>query len=227
MSELNKITLLDREPFKRMVSTVGNLPTSFVDSMSYYEMLAWLCQYVTDTLIPQINTNSEAINGIQVEFEELRKEVEEAIAEIPQLRADFEALVVRFDETLVELQEQYDAFKVEVEAEINAKIAEVRTAIMEVVNSYYATLDDKIDTEVARLDNKIETYPITNLIVFNSLRGANSTLQVYLDDLAGLNRTDAVTATEYDNLELTATAYDALAMSAHDYDYYAKNILIH
>lgn len=222
---LNTISLLDREPFKRMISTVGNLPTSFVDSMSYYEVLAWLCQYVTETIIPKINEDSEAINAIQEEFIALREEVEEAIKEIPQLRADFIELSEKFDQTLIDLQAQYDAFKVEVQEEIDTQIAQARTAIMEVVNSYFETLNDKIDDEVERIDEKFNTWAIANTIVFNTLRGTQTTLQVYLDDLSGVNRTDAITATEYDELELTATEYDAYDMSAHDYDYYAKTIL--
>lgn len=223
---ITKIKLLDRTPFKFMTATVGNLPTSFVDSMSYYEMLAWLCQYVTDTLIPQINANTEGINGVIDDMNALRKEVEEAIAEIPQLRADFEALVIRFDATIAELQRQYEAFEDAVEQEINSKIATIRSQIMEVVDSYYQTLNGKIDTEVARLDNKIETFPITNTIVFNTLRGEQTTLQVYLDDLSGLNRFEAITAGEYDGLELTAQNYDAREITAHDYDYLGKTILI-
>ena len=223
---INTITLLDREPFKWKIATVGNLPTSFVDSMSYFEMLAWLCQYVTDTLIPQINTNSEAINGIQKEFEDLREEVEQAIAEIPQLRADFEALSNKFDQTLIDLQEQYEAFEQAVEDEINAKIAGVRTELMAIINGYNTAINAKIDSEVARLDEKIETYPIANTQVFNSLRGYTTTLQDYLDDLSGLNRTEAISADEYDTLELTATEYDAKEITAHDYDYFGKTILM-
>ncbi|MBO7735161.1 MAG: hypothetical protein J6S67_21535 [Methanobrevibacter sp.] len=222
---INTISLLDREPFKRMISTVGNLPTSFVDSLSYYEVLAWLCQYVTETIIPKINEDSEAINALQEEFIALREEVEEAIKEIPQLRADFIELSEKFDQTLIELQAQYDAFKIEVQEEINTQIAQARTAIMEVVNAYFETLNDKIDDEVERIDEKFNTWAIANTIVFNTLRGTQTTLQVYLDDLSGVNRTDAITATEYDELELTATEYDAYDMSAHDYDYYAKTIL--
>ena len=223
---ITKITLLDRKPFKFMTATVGNLPTSFVDSMSYYEMLAWLCQYVSETLIPKINENSEAINGIQLEFDALREEVEQAIQEIPQLRADFEALVIRFDQTLAELQTQYEAFEEQVEQEIDSKIATIRSQIMEVVDGYYQTLNNKIDTQVARLDNKIETFPIANTIVFNTLRGTQTTLQVYLDDLSGLNRNEAITAGEYDGLELTASNYDGRQITAHDYDYLGKTILI-
>lgn len=222
---IKTITLLDKEPFKRMVATVGNLPTSFVDSMSYYEMLAWLCQYVTDTLIPQINLNSEEINGLQEEFEILKAEVEQAIQDIPQLRAEFEALVIRFDETVEELQAQYDAFEVEVEQEIESKIAEVRSAIMIVVDSYYQTLDNKIDDGLEELHDEMENWAIANTIVFNSLQGRETTLQVYLDDLAGLNRTDAISAKEYDDLELGAKEYDDKEITAHDYDYFGKVIL--
>lgn len=222
---IKTITLLDRTPFKRMVTTVGNLPTSFVDSMSYYETLAWLCQYVTDTIIPKINENSEAINQIETDFDDLKQEVEEAIQDIPQLRADFEALVIRFDETIAELQAQYEQFEQDVEDEINAKIAEVRASIMIVVDSYYETLNNKVNTEVARLDNKIETFPIASTIVFNSLQGRETTLQVYLDDLAGLNRNNAITANEYDGLDLTATNYDSRQITARDYDYNGKTIL--
>lgn len=222
---IKTITLLDKEPFKRMVATVGNLPTSFVDSMSYYEMLAWLCQYVTDTLIPQINLNSEEINGLQVEFLALKEEVEQAIQDIPQLRADFEALVIRFDETVEELQAQYDAFEEEVEQEIDSKIAEVRSAIMLVVDSYYQTLDNKIDDGLEELHDEMENWAIANTIVFNSLQGRETTLQVYLDELAGLNRTDAITAKEYDDLELGAKEYDDKEITAHDYDYFGKVIL--
>lgn len=222
---LNKITLLDRQPFKFMTATVGNLPTSFVDSMSYYEMLAWLCQYVTNTLIPQINLNTEAINAIEDEFIALQKEVEEAIAEIPQLRADFEALVERFNQTIEELQAQYEAFEEEVEQEINTKIAEVRQAIMLVVDSYFQTLDSKIDTEIAGVYDAMQNWAIDNTIVFNSLQGRQTTLQVYLDDLAGLNRTEAITASEYDALELGAKEYDDKEITAHDYDYFGKTIL--
>lgn len=222
---INTIKLLDRTPFKWQVATVGNLPTSFVDSMSYYELLAYLCQYITDTVIPQINLNSTEINGLQEEFEALKTEVEEAIKDIPELRADFEALVVRFDETLVELQEQYEAFEDEVENQINTQIAEARQSIMNVVNAYFSTLNDKIDTEVAQLENAMENWVISNTIVFNSLQGRETTLQVYLDDLAGLNRTEAITAKEYDDLELGAKEYDDKEITAHDYDYFGKTIL--
>ena len=51
-------------PFKRFCVTIGNLPSSYVDSMSYYECLMWLCKYLKDTVIPAVNENAEAVNEL-------------------------------------------------------------------------------------------------------------------------------------------------------------------
>ena len=59
---MNKINELP--PFKRLCVTIGNLPSSYVDSMSYYECLMWLCKYLKDTVIPAINENAEAVNEL-------------------------------------------------------------------------------------------------------------------------------------------------------------------
>lgn len=77
MSELHTIESLDRQPFKYMVATIGNLPTSFVDSMSYYELLAWLCQYLEKTVIPAIDNNAEALEELQAKFIELKAYVDD------------------------------------------------------------------------------------------------------------------------------------------------------
>lgn len=76
MSELHTIESLDRQPFKYMVATIGNLPTSFVDSMSYYELLAWLCQYLEKTVIPAIDNNAEALEEVQRYYIELKEYVD-------------------------------------------------------------------------------------------------------------------------------------------------------
>ena len=67
---------LDPSPFKNMVMTVGNLPTSFVASMSYYEALAWLCNYLETEVIPTVNNNSEVSKELQTKFVELKNYVE-------------------------------------------------------------------------------------------------------------------------------------------------------
>lgn len=74
--ELKTIDTVDTSPFKKMVMTIGELPTSFVDSMTYYEMLAWLCNYLQNTVIPAVNNNGEAVEELQNLFIELKSYVD-------------------------------------------------------------------------------------------------------------------------------------------------------
>ena len=71
MIQINKLP-----PFKRMCVTIGNLPTSFMESMSYYEALEWLYKYLADTIIPTVNNTGEAVTELQNAFTLLQSYVE-------------------------------------------------------------------------------------------------------------------------------------------------------
>ena len=77
MSEnLQTIDTLDPTPFKHFITTLGALPTSFTDSMSYYEMLAWFCDYLQNSVIPAINNNGQAVEELQSLYVELKEYVD-------------------------------------------------------------------------------------------------------------------------------------------------------
>lgn len=52
-------------PFKRLCITVGNLPTAYIESMSYYEGLTYLVNYLSNNVIPALNNNSEVVKELQ------------------------------------------------------------------------------------------------------------------------------------------------------------------
>ena len=70
------INTINLPPFKKMCITIGNLPSSFMESMTYYEALCWLYDYFEKTLLPAINTNSEAITELQNAFTTLKTYVD-------------------------------------------------------------------------------------------------------------------------------------------------------
>lgn len=72
---MNTVETLD-SPFKHLVMTIGELPTTFVESMSYYEALAWLVNYMEKTLLPAVNGNAEATKELQEAFVELKNYVD-------------------------------------------------------------------------------------------------------------------------------------------------------
>ena len=69
--------VVDLSPFKYMVMTLGTLPTSFVESMTYYEALAYFVELLDKQIIPAVNTNAEATKELQKLFVELKTYVDE------------------------------------------------------------------------------------------------------------------------------------------------------
>lgn len=70
------INTINLPPFKKMCMTVGNLPSSFMESMTYYEALEWLYQYIDKEIKTAINTNSEAVSELQNAFVILKNYVD-------------------------------------------------------------------------------------------------------------------------------------------------------
>lgn len=64
------------KPFGRFIMTIGQLPASYVVSMTYEEQLIWLCNYLQNTVIPTVNNNGEAVEELQNLFIELQEYVD-------------------------------------------------------------------------------------------------------------------------------------------------------
>ena len=62
--------------------------------------------------------------------------------------------------------------------------------------------------------------------VYDPTTGLLSPLQTVLYNIYGASRENALTATEYDGLELTASVYDGREITAFDYDNNGKEILM-
>ena len=63
-------------PLKKICMTIGELPTSYLETMSYYEMLVWFTNFLRDNIIPAVNNNAEAVQELQTLYEQLRSYVE-------------------------------------------------------------------------------------------------------------------------------------------------------
>lgn len=70
------IPVTNLRPFTRMLMTIGQIPTSYLISMTYEEQLLWLCNYLEKTVIPAIDNNAEAVKELQDLFVELKSYVD-------------------------------------------------------------------------------------------------------------------------------------------------------
>ena len=68
-------------PFTKMIMTIGTLPSSFYASMSYYESMVWLYEYLKNTVIPTVNNNGEAVDELQQKFIEFTGDINEEVGD--------------------------------------------------------------------------------------------------------------------------------------------------
>lgn len=68
--------ILRLRPFQRFCMTIGNLPSSYIESLTYAELIYWLCDYLEKKVIPTVNNNSDVVKEIQELFTELQNYVD-------------------------------------------------------------------------------------------------------------------------------------------------------
>ena len=175
------------------------ISTNYLDNMTYAEFLLGILKKMNE-IIAVTNTQQEFIDEFNVKYQQL-------LQDFDQLRADFDALE---DKITASVQAQFDAFEVEVRNLITA------------TQNYLIAYTDSAE---ARLQAQIEAIQIGDINVIDPTTGVLSPIQTVINNLAG-STADALTASEYDALELTATAYDNYDISAYDYDFKGKALLV-
>ena len=137
---------------------------------------------------------------------------------------------------IIELRTEMNTFESQINEEIeriNDILVEYDLKIDRVANELRVYVDDKIinlrnyvDTQDSLLDARIKDVEIGKINVYDPTTGLYSPIQLVIDNLYDMNRSNALTATEYDALELSATDYDAYELTAREYDINGKSLLI-
>ena len=64
-------------PFGRMCISMGMIPSSYKESLTYEEQLMWFCNYLEKTVIPAVNNNADALIELQGLYNEIKNYVDE------------------------------------------------------------------------------------------------------------------------------------------------------
>lgn len=77
MSNLNDLKpIVNLNPFARFCCTIGNLPSSYMASLSFEEQLMWFCDYLQNTVIPAVNNNAQCVKELQELYVKLKNYVD-------------------------------------------------------------------------------------------------------------------------------------------------------
>lgn len=170
------------------------------DMMTDVEFLLGVLKKLNE-VIKQVNSNSEFIENYSGRIEE----IESAIETLKTEMADFET------EINDEIQSRFSA----IETQLASMIA---TALIQ-ANAY-------TDSVASNLEQMIREISIGQITVYDPTTGSLNSLQNVIDNIYGTSREEALTAGEYDALELTANAYDEKQLTAFEYDRYGKTLLM-
>lgn len=160
----------------------------------------------------------------------------EGNARVLQSQIDTERLQrqLAIDQVNQSINDQYRRITTEYTALYDSILTTMESMLSGVRNEMYEIRNDLVNQIVSGdnatmsyvrnyLDNFVEHLPdYEHLIIYNPVRGIQTTIQVAINDLYNEFNVYALTAAEYDALELTAADYDALELTAYDYDHYGQ-----
>lgn len=212
------IELLNPKPFRNKIVTTGTLPDAFVDSMSYYEVLAWLCNYISTEIIEKINEDTTSINDLVIEFNKLYDYVNNFLKDYDDLKQEFIDLKLYVDRQLIEIRQ-------ETEDTIDEKCLECKNWLITQLNAFRQAIEGEMNRFETEINQTLEDFEIGNVEVLNPMSGQMEPVTYVIDQLYDLFRTDALTAGEYDALDMTAQYYDGKQLTALAYDTLGKNLL--
>ncbi|MBO7696514.1 MAG: hypothetical protein J6T10_28135 [Methanobrevibacter sp.] len=178
----------------------NSIPLAFDESLSYLEELSAILKKLNE-VIEQVNYNTEFIEKYEDQYDEIKRLVEELIISIN----------TRFEE---------------IEAELEQKFADLTARVLTLIDNNYNILKAYIDDKYEELNYKIDHISIDNIILRDPTTGLFSNIQIVVNNLFNALVVDAITASEFDALELTATNFDAYQITAYEFDTQAKTILV-
>lgn len=167
------------------------------DQMSDVEFLLGVVKKLNEMVV-QLNKNTEFIDNYGGKIEEIEAEIED-------------------------LKFQMNAFEIQINADINARFVEIKAELQGMIAATLVQAKAYTDTIAAQLRAEIQAISVGDITLYDPSTGTLLPLQDVINNIYGSGR-DALTATEYDALDLNATTYDGYEISAYDYDYNGKAI---
>ena len=186
--------------------------------MNYREILIRLMSMTSPFVYDSEESFLEMLRKFYGYLHELTTATKELSDEVAEVKSDMASLEEEINQKIEEINELLIAYDMKIDR---------------IANELYLYVDDKIvnvrnyvDTKYSILDNRITQIEIGDITIYDPTTGLLSPLQTVIDNIYDMNRGNAITASEYDNLELSATAYDAYDLTAREYDIDAKSLLV-
>lgn len=145
------------KPFTRFIYTIGELPSSYLMSMTYEEQLVWLCNYLAETVIPTVNNNGLAVTELQNKYLELKSYVDNYFNDL------------------------------DVQEEINKKLDDMVLdgSLGELIGVYVQPTLDEQNATIQSFQNQINALESGSPLAASSTSGMTDTTRIYVNTTDG------------------------------------------
>lgn len=195
------------ENLPKFCMTIGNIPSSYVDSMSYEEQILWISNYLNTVIINAINNNADILKELKYLVDNFESQYDVLNAKIENLRNEVN--------TLINEQNNY------IESELNR----FYNLILSLNNEFKREIENFVNGEVQTLNTRIDAIELGEINAYNPTTGIYENINKVLNDIYDAVRYDAISVTEFEALQLTATDFDSKQITAYNFDNNGKSIL--
>lgn len=175
------------------------LPLAFDESLSYLEMLS--------TMLDKINECIEALNAY------------------PDLLEEYEKYLIEIKQEVGKLEIEFTNFKSDTLGSIDIRFGELTSQIYTTIDNQFRIIEYNLGLALDNLQEQIDDIIAGDIKVHDPTTGLLSPIQIVIDNLYDMNRSNAITCLEFDGIEFTATAFDAIEITAFNFDTNGKDLL--
>ena len=173
MGDLNELKPVGKlNPFAKFCCTIGNLPTSYMISLTYEEQLLWLCNYLEKTVIPAVNTNAEAVQELQELYLVLKNYVDQYFENLDvQDEINNKLDEMAKDGTLTNLIKNY--------------VDPIQENFENKINNSQENFENKINNSIENITTRLNSIASGSPLVASSVSEMTNTNRVYVNTTDG------------------------------------------
>ena len=184
-------------PFRRFcttIMTIGTLPSSYQEAMSYQELLLWLCDFIENTIIPAFDNNANAITELQNLYVELKSYVDNYFTDLDvqeEINKKLDELAQNGTlETIMkpyfnEFQTSLEQYQNNVNSQINNIQNNVNSQINNIQNNVNSQINNLEQQTTEQIQNSISSISNGTPLVVNTIEQMTNTSRIYVNTSDG------------------------------------------
>ncbi len=189
------------------------LPLAFDESMSYYECLCALLEYLNETIVPDINNTNAGLSELQEFYTDVQNYVNDYFENLDVQ----EEINNKLDDMIVSGQIPYMLEQI---------IGPIQEEYETNINNQIETFESSVNANITRLEQKVNSTTNGAPLVATSTSQMTDKTRIYVNTTDGkwyyYNGSDWVAGGQYQSTGIGASSVNLPNLSNFKYDFYRK-----